>query len=108
GHALPVEVNRNGVRTVAFGTGALDRLELPFLANSADIEEGDLLVTSGLGGRFPAGYPVATVVEVTRDPGQTFASIVAQPVAELQRIHEVDRKSTRLNSSHVKISYAVF
>lgn len=89
GHALPVEVNRNGVRTVAFGTGALDRLELPFLPNSADIEEGDLLVTSGLGGRFPAGYPVATVVEVTRDPGQTFASIIAQPVAQLQRIHEV-------------------
>ncbi|HEX7031331.1 MAG TPA: rod shape-determining protein MreC [Gammaproteobacteria bacterium] len=89
GHAIPVEVNRNGVRTVAFGTGALDRLELPFLANSADIQEGDLLVTSGLGGRFPPGYPVATVTQVTRDPAQAFASVVAEPVAELQRIHEV-------------------
>lgn len=89
GHAIPVEVNRNGVRTVAFGTGALDRLELPFLPNSADIQEGDLLVTSGLGGRFPPGYPVATVTSVSRDPGQTFASIIATPVAQLERIHEV-------------------
>lgn len=88
-HALPVQVNRSGVRTIAVGTGEHDRLDLPFLPNNADIHEGDLLVTSGLGGRFPAGYPVATVVEVTRDPGQTFASIVAQPVAQLQRIHEV-------------------
>lgn len=89
GHAIPVEVNRNGVRTVALGTGALDRLELPFLSNSADIEEGDLLITSGLGGRFPRGYPVATVTSINRDPGQAFASIVAAPLAKLDRIHEV-------------------
>lgn len=89
GHAIPVEVNRNGVRTVALGTGALDRLELPFLSNSADIEEGDLLITSGLGGRFPRGYPVATVSGIDRDPGQAFANIVATPVAKLDRIHEV-------------------
>lgn len=89
GHAIPVEINRNGVRTVALGTGASDRLELPFLPNSADIQEGDLLVTSGLGGRFPRGYPVATVTQVTRDPGQAFASIIATPVAKLDRIHEV-------------------
>lgn len=89
GHAIPVEVNRNGVRTVALGTGALDRLELPFLSNSADIEEGDLLVTSGLGGRFPRGYPVARVGQIDRDPGQAFASIMATPVARLDRIHEV-------------------
>lgn len=89
GHAIPVEINRNGVRTVALGTGALDRLELPYLPNSADIVEGDLLVTSGLGGRFPRGYPVATVTEITRDPGQAFASISAAPIAQLDRIHEV-------------------
>ena len=89
GHATPVEINRNGVRTVALGTGALDRLELPFLPNSADIEKGDLLVTSGLGGRFPRGYPVATVIQVTRDPGQAFASVIATPLAQLDRIHEV-------------------
>lgn len=89
GHAIPVEINRNGVRTVALGTGALDRLELPFLPNSADIEEGDLLVTSGLGGRFPRGYPVAVVESIERDPGQAFANIVARPTASLDRIHEV-------------------
>ncbi|MBW3566744.1 MAG: rod shape-determining protein MreC [Proteobacteria bacterium] len=89
GHAIPVEVNRNGVRTVALGTGALDRLDLPFLSNSADIQEGDLLVTSGLGGRFPRGYPVAIVAGIDRDPGRAFASIVATPVAQLDRIHEV-------------------
>ncbi|HEX6928419.1 MAG TPA: rod shape-determining protein MreC [Gammaproteobacteria bacterium] len=94
GHAIPVEINRNGIRTVALGIGAIDRLELPFLPNSADIQEGDLLVTSGLGGRFPRGYPVATVTQVTRDPGQAFASIIAVPVAKLDRIHEVLLVST--------------
>lgn len=89
GHAIPVEINRNGVRTVALGTGALDRLELPFLPNSADIREGDLLVSSGLGGRFPRGYPVATVSAIRRDPGQAFAEITATPIAHLDRIHEV-------------------
>ncbi len=89
GHAIPVEINRNGVRTVALGTGALDRLELPFLANSTDIRTGDLLVTSGLGGRFPRGYPVATVTQITLDPGRAFASIIATPIAKLDRIHEV-------------------
>lgn len=88
-HAIPVEVNRNGVRTVALGTGALDRLELPFLANSADIQQGDLLVTSGLGGRFPRGYPVAIVESIERDPGQAFANIAARPTADLNRIREV-------------------
>lgn len=89
GHAIPVEINRNGVRTVALGTGALNRLELPFLPNSADIAEGDLLVTSGLGGRFPRGYPVATVTRIERDPGRAFAAIDARPAASLDRLHEV-------------------
>ena len=57
-HALPVEVNRNGLRTIAVGTGEIDRLDLPNLANNADIRAGDLLVTSGLGGAFPAGPPL--------------------------------------------------
>lgn len=89
GHAIPVEINRNGVRTVALGTGDLGRLELPFLANSADVEAGDLLVTSGLGGRFPRGYPVALITSVQRDPGQAFASINASPLARLDRLREV-------------------
>ena len=58
-HALPVEVNRNGLRTIVVGTGSIDSLELPFIVNNADIRVGDLLVTSGLGGAFPPGYPVA-------------------------------------------------
>jgi rod shape-determining protein MreC len=88
-HALPVEVNRNGLRTIAVGTGEYDRLDLPFLPNNADIEEGDLLVTSGLGGAFPAGYPVAVVTEVTRIPAEPFASVAAQPATRLNQVREV-------------------
>jgi len=88
-HALPVEVNRNGLRTIAKGTGELDRLDLPFLPNNADIQVGDLLVTSGLGGKFPAGYPVATVTVVNRVPREPFADVAAKPAASLDQIHEV-------------------
>lgn len=88
-HALPVEVNRNGLRTIAVGTGALDRLDLPFLANNADIEEGDLLVTSGLGQAFPAGYPVAIVTKVTKLPQQPFAEVSAKPTAALDQVREI-------------------
>ena len=58
-HAIPVEIARNRLRTIAVGTGELDRLSLPFLPGNADVREGDLLITSGLGGKFPPGYPVA-------------------------------------------------
>ena len=68
-HAIPVQINRNGLRTIAVGTGDSNRLKLPYLPTSADVIAGDLLVTSGLGGVFPAGYPVGTVAEVKRDPG---------------------------------------
>lgn len=88
-HALPVEVNRNGLRTIAVGTGAYDRLDLPFLPNNADIQEGDLLVTSGLGGTFPAGYPVAIVNSVTRIPREPFADVSAQPAAALNQVREL-------------------
>lgn len=89
GHALPVEVNRNGLRTIAYGTGEFDRLDLPGLANNADIREGDLLVTSGLGGAFPAGYPVAVVTSITRLPQRAFAEVSAQPVAKLDQVREI-------------------
>jgi rod shape-determining protein MreC len=89
GHALLVEVNRNGLRTVAYGTGELGRLDLPGLPNSADIREGDLLVTSGLGGSFPSGYPVAVVDTVNRIPQQAFADITATPSAALGQVREV-------------------
>ena len=88
-HALPVEVNRNGLRTIAVGTGQIDRLDLPFLPNNADIRAGDLLVTSGLGGAFPAGYPVAVVNAVTRIPQEPFANVTATPEAALDQVREV-------------------
>jgi rod shape-determining protein MreC len=88
-HALPVQVNRNGLRTIALGTGLINQLELPHLPNNADIEVGDLLTTSGLGGRFPPGYPVAQVVAVKHEPGRPFASVIAETTAQLDRLREV-------------------
>lgn len=88
-HALPVEVNRNGLRTIAIGTGDFNRLDLPFLPNNADIRSGDLLVTSGLGGAFPAGYPVAKVDTVNRMPQQPFADVTAVPSSSLDQVREV-------------------
>lgn len=88
-HALPVEINRNGLRTIAVGTGEFDRLDLPFLPNNADIREGDLLVTSGLGGSFPPGYPVGIVTEVMRIPQGPFARISARPAAALNQVREI-------------------
>lgn len=88
-HALPVEVNRNGLRTIVVGTGKIDQLELPFVVNNADIRVGDLLVTSGLGGAFPAGYPVAIVETVTRLPHEPYADVTATPAASLGQVREV-------------------
>ncbi|HEX7081763.1 MAG TPA: rod shape-determining protein MreC [Gammaproteobacteria bacterium] len=88
-HAVPVIVNRNGLRTIAVGTGDSGRLRLPYLTNSADIQIGDLLLSSGLGGVFPAGYPVGRVVEVHMRPGQSFAEVIAEPAAALDRDSEV-------------------
>jgi rod shape-determining protein MreC len=88
-HAVPVSVNRNGLRTIAIGTGDSGRLRLPYLTNSADIEVGDLLVSSGLGEVFPSGYPVGRVLKVERRPGQSFAEVIAEPAAELDRDREV-------------------
>ena len=88
-HALPVEINRNGLRTIAVGTGEFDRLDLPFLPNNADVRQGDLLVTSGLGGAFPAGYPVAIIDNVTRIPQEPFAAVSAKPAAKLNQVREI-------------------
>lgn len=84
-HSIPVQVNRNGLRAIATGTGDPERLELRHVADTADIKEGDLLVSSGLGQRFPAGYPVAVVNEVVHDSGQPFAIVRAVPTAALNR-----------------------
>lgn len=88
-HATPVEINRNGLRTVALGMGDVSRIGLPFLPNSADIRVGDLLVSSGLGDAFPAGYPVARVTRVDRRPGEPFARVEAEPTAALNRARQV-------------------
>ena len=83
-HALPVELLRNQLRTIAVGTGDLEKLSLPFLPRNADVIEGDLLITSGLGGTFPPGYPVGTIEEVTSDSGEPFLQISATAVGRPQ------------------------
>lgn len=86
-HAIPVAVNRNGLRAIAIGSK--DALALPHFPNNADIKVGDLLVSSGLGGRFPTGYPVGTISQVEIDSGQPFARVSASPTALLQQTREV-------------------
>lgn len=88
-HATPVQVNRNGLRSIAVGTGDITKLTLPFLTVDADLEVGDLLITSGLGGIYPAGYPVGEITRVERDPSQTFAIVEAKPLGQLDRDREV-------------------
>jgi rod shape-determining protein MreC len=87
-NAIPIQVNRNGLRAIAIGTGE-GTLELPHLPNNADIQVGDLLVSSGLACVYPVGYPVARVTEVKTNPSLPFAEILAEPVADLQRSREV-------------------
>ena len=84
-HSIPVQVNRNVLRAIASGVGNPESLDLRHVADTADIKVGDLLVSSGLGQRFPAGYPVAVVTEVIHDSGQPFAVVRAKPTASLNR-----------------------
>ena len=88
-HALPVQINRTGLRTVAFGTGETGYLFLPSVPREADVRLGDLIVTSGLGERFPGGYPVARVADINREEGLRFAQVRALPTAALDRSREV-------------------
>jgi rod shape-determining protein MreC len=88
-HALPVEIARTGLRTIAVGAGDAASLALPYLPANADIRVGDVLVTSGLGGVFPAGYPVARVTEVHKDAVQPLAHVRAEPFAHLATDREV-------------------
>lgn len=88
-HALPVQINRTGLRTVAFGTGQTGVLKMPSVPRHADVREGDLIVTSGLGNRFPGGYPVAVISHINRQEGQTFIRVEAMPLAALDRGREV-------------------
>ncbi len=88
-HALPVQVNRNGLRAIAVGTGQNDRLLLEHLPNNADIHVGDLIISSGLGRRFPSGYPVGKIEQISRNPGEPFAKVLIKPSAQLSQSREV-------------------
>ncbi len=88
-HALPVQVNRNGLRAIAVGTGQNDKLLLENLPNNADILVGDLIISSGLGRRFPSGYPVGQIEKISRDPGEAFAKVTIKPSAQLSKSREV-------------------
>lgn len=84
-HAVPVQINRNGLRSIAYGVGALNYLELGSVPATYDIKVGDLLVSSGLGGRFPEGYPVGRVSEILIEPGESYAQVRVTPEAQLNR-----------------------
>ena len=88
-HAIPVQVARNGLRTIAVGSGNTDELLLPYLAANSDVKGGDLLTSSGLGGVFPAGYPVGRITGVRREANQLLAQVRAAPQAKVDRTREV-------------------
>lgn len=88
-HAIPVEVIRSGVRAIATGEGLSGKMRLDYVPPESDIKEGDLIVSSGLGGHFPDGYPVGKVSEVTLHSGDNFMMIKIQPVANLTKAREV-------------------
>ena len=88
-HAIPVQLNRNGLRAVASGTGMYNQLRLNYVSMDSDIKVDDLVITSGLGGMFPVGYPVGKVTEVERNAGNTFATVNIEPSANLQNNREV-------------------
>lgn len=88
-HAIPVVIERTGLRTIGVGAGDAQSLALPYLPGNADVKAGDLLLTSGLGGVFPAGYPVARVTEVHRDAVQPLAQVRATPFANVDTDREV-------------------
>jgi rod shape-determining protein MreC len=88
-HAIPVLDNRSGLRMLVFGTGDPDSLKIPYLTAASDIKEGDLLVSSGMGGTFPPGYPVAQVMKIINDPNEAFLTITAKPAARLNHGKQV-------------------
>jgi rod shape-determining protein MreC len=85
-HAVPVRVERNGLRLIASGSGRINRLVHNFVTKSDDVKVGDLLVTSGLGGKYPEGYPVARITSVRTDESREFGRILSQPVAKIDRL----------------------
>ncbi len=88
-HAIPVQIDRTGLRSVAFGTGQTDYLDLRHIPHNADIRVGDKLISSGLGERFPRHYPVAVITKINRNTGKTFIDVRAEPLAQLDTSREV-------------------
>ena len=88
-HALSVQVNRSGVRAILSGTGKADQLRLLYVPGTADIKEGDLLVSTGLDKRYPSGYPVARVASLRRDSGSPFVTVFATPEAHIEKVTHV-------------------
>ncbi len=88
-HGIPVQVQRNGLRTIVQGQGESDHVGVPYLPRLADIRRGDILVTSGMGGRFPAGYKVAEVIEIITDANEAFLSINAITTARIDFVKQV-------------------
>jgi rod shape-determining protein MreC len=88
-HAISLRSERNDIRALAQGTGDIGRLELMFIPHSTELREGDLLMSSGLGGVFPEGYPVARIANIVRDESLPFATVFADPVSALDRVRNV-------------------
>ena len=88
-HSIPVQILRNGLRSVASGTGKYKTLELNYMANNVDIQEGDQIVTSGIGGVYPSGLPVALVSKIKRDISSAFAYIICTTIAGVDRNKQV-------------------
>jgi rod shape-determining protein MreC len=84
-HAVPVQILRNGIRAVVFGSGDISELALRYMPISSDIQNGDILVTSGIDGTYPSGLPVAKVIKIERDPAYPFARIICAPMAGVDR-----------------------
>ena len=84
-HAVPVQVLRNGLRAIVFGAGDTSQLSLRYMPVSADIQNDDVLVTSGIDGTYPPGIPVAKVIKIERDPAYPFANVTCLPVAGVDK-----------------------
>ena len=87
-HSIPVLVNRNGLRSVAVGLGQDNIISLEHIPVNADIKEGDLIVSSGLGRKFPRGYPVGTVLSIAHVPGELFSNVLISPSAKFGETRE--------------------
>jgi len=109
-HAVPVRVKRNGLRLLASGSGQIDRLNHNFVPQSADIKVGDVLVTSGLGEKYPEGYPVSTITFVSNDESREFLRVYSSPIAEIDRLRYLlllsDEVPTPIFSTNIQTKVA--